>query len=167
MTFEDAWKLLDYHYWARDRMWSALEELSPENYTRDLGNSFRSVRDTVVHMYAGEWVWYSRWTGHSPTAFPDFEDFPDLDAIRDPWNLQEQKVRLFVGSLGDAGMARVIEYTTFKGDPSRSIFWQMLQHVVNHATFHRGQVTTMLRQMGMAAPKSQDLITYYRERSVH
>ena len=167
MTFEDAWKLLDYHYWARDRMWSALEALSPENYTRDLGNSFPSVRDTLVHMYAGEWVWYSRWTGYSPTEFPNPEDFPDLDAIRDPWKSQEQKVRLFVGSLGDAGMARVIDYKTFKGDPSRSIFWQMLQHVVNHATFHRGQVTTMLRQMGMPAPKSQDLITYYRERSVH
>jgi len=83
MTFEDAWKLLDYHYWARDRMWSALEALSPENYTRDLGNSFPSVRDTLVHMYAGEWVWYSRWTGYSPTEFPNPEDFPDLDAIRD------------------------------------------------------------------------------------
>ena len=122
------------------------------------------MRDTVVHIYAAEWVWYSRWTGQSPTAFPNPEDFPDLDAIRDPWKSQEQKVRLFVGSLGATGMARVFEYRTFKGDPSKSVFWHMLQHVVNHATFHRGQVTTMLRQLGAPPPKSQDLITYYRER---
>jgi len=167
MTFEDAWTLVDYHYWARDRMFFALEALEVDQYTRDLGNSFRSVRDTVVHMYAAEWVWYSRWTGHSPTAFPNPEDFPDLSAIRGPWKSQEQKLRLFVASLGATGMDRVFEYRTFKGDESKSIFWHMLQHVVNHATFHRGQVTTMMRQLGAPPPKSQDLITYYREHAAN
>ena len=57
-----------------------------------------------------------------------------------------------------------MEYRLFTGEPSTSVFWHMLQHVVNHATFHRGQVTTMLRQLGGAPPKSQDLITYYRDR---
>jgi uncharacterized damage-inducible protein DinB len=165
MTFEDAWKLVDYHYWARDRMCVALEALTPEQYNSDLGNSFRSVRDTVVHLYAAEWVWYSRWIGNSPTAFPNPDDFPDLDAIRKPWESQEKKLRLFVGSLGTEGMDRIFEYKSFKGDPYRSVFWHMLQHVVNHATFHRGQVTTMIRQLGGTPPKSQDLITYYRERS--
>ena len=135
MNFEDAWTLLDYHYWARDRMFAALEALTPEQYTKDLGNSFRSVRDTVVHIYFAEWVWYSRWTGTSPTSFPHAEDFPDLAAIRAPWKSQEHKVRL--------------------------------QHVVNHGTYHRGQVTTMLRQLGAPPPKSQDLITFYRERAAH
>ena len=167
MMFEDAWRLLDFHYWARDRMFAALDALPQADYTRDLGNSFASVRDTVVHLYAAEWVWYSRWVGQSPAAFPNPGDFPDLDAIRDPWTSQEQKVRLFMGSLGDEGMARVFEYRTFKDEPTKSVFWHMLQHVVNHGTFHRGQVTTMLRQMGAAPPKSQDIITYYRERSVH
>jgi uncharacterized damage-inducible protein DinB len=64
-------------------------------------------------------------------------------------------------------MSRAIEYRTFKGDASTSISWHRLQHVVNHATFHRGQVTTMMRQMGVTAPKSQDLITYYRERAAN
>ena len=45
----------------------------------------------------------------------------------------------------------------------RSVLWHMLQHVVNHATYHRGQVTTLLRQLGAAPPKSMDLIAYYRE----
>ena len=46
----------------------------------------------------------------------------------------------------------------------RSVFWEMLQHVVNHASYHRGQVTTMLRQLGAEPPPSQDLIAFYRER---
>jgi hypothetical protein len=56
MNYEDAGALLDYHYWARHRLLDALAPLSPEHYTRDLGSSFKSIRDTAVHIYS-----YSRW----------------------------------------------------------------------------------------------------------
>ena len=164
MKFEDLWTLLDYHYWARDRMLDAVDELPPDQYTKDLGNSFKSVRDTVVHIYFAEWVWYSRWTGNSPTAAPKSEDFPDVPAIRAPWEAQEQKIRLFVGSLGPQGLDRVFDYKNLAGQAQKSVFWHMLQHVVNHATYHRGQVTTLLRQLGASPPKPQDLIAFYRER---
>ena len=59
---------------------------------------------------------------------------------------------------------RRFDYQLMNGQPGQSILWHMLQHVVNHATYHRGQVTTMLRQLGAAPPKSQDLIVFYRER---
>jgi uncharacterized damage-inducible protein DinB len=75
-------------------------------------------------------------------------------------------VRLLVDSLASANqLDRVLRYRTFDGQEMESTFSQMLQHVVNHATFHRGQVTTMLRQLGVPAPKSQDLIRFYRERA--
>jgi uncharacterized damage-inducible protein DinB len=166
MTPEDAVALIDYHYWARDRMLDALEALTPEQYTRDLGSSFTSVRDTVVHTYGAEWNWYLRWVSSSPTGFPDPQGFPDVAAIRAAWRSQEQKVRLLVNSLASANqLDRVLRYRTLDGQEMESAFSQMLQHVVNHATFHRGQVTTMLRQLGAPAPKPQDLIRFYRERT--
>ena len=58
---------------------------------------------------------------------------------------------------------RVIQYTHLDGEPKNSVFWHMLQHVVNHASFHRGQVTTMLRQLGARPPQSQDMIAFYRQ----
>jgi uncharacterized damage-inducible protein DinB len=61
MTSQDLKPLLDYHYWARDRVLAALEPLTSEQYTRDLGSSFRSVRDTVVHIYSADWIWLQRW----------------------------------------------------------------------------------------------------------
>ena len=67
--------------------------------------------------------------------------------------------------MGDAGVTRVFEYKLLNGQPGKSSFWQMLQHVVNHGSYHRGQVTTMLRQLGAAPAKSTDLITFYRERA--
>jgi uncharacterized damage-inducible protein DinB len=60
-------------------------------------------------------------------------------------------------------MAQVIEYRSLAGQPAASVLWHMLQHMVNHATYHRGQVTTMLRQLEAVPPKSMDLITFYRE----
>ena len=161
----DVLDLLDYHYWARDRMLDAVEALTPAQYTQDLGNSFKSVRDTVVHMYSSEWIWYSRWTGHSPDNAVSPEYFPDVDSLRTAWRAQEGKVRLFVHALAAADqLDRVFEYKSLSGEPGRSVFRHMVQHVVNHASYHRGQITTMLRQLGMPAPKSQDLIKYYRER---
>jgi uncharacterized damage-inducible protein DinB len=162
---QDALTLLDYHYWARDRMLRAVEPLTPEQYSEDLGNSFKSVRDTVVHTYFAEWVWCLRWAGMSPDKPLDPNQFPDVPAIRSAWTSHEEKVRLFVATLGSAGeLNRVFEYRLLNGDPGSSIFWHMLQHVVNHASYHRGQITTMLRQLGAPAPEPQDLIRFYRER---
>jgi uncharacterized damage-inducible protein DinB len=155
--------LLDYHYWARDRLLDAVEPLSPDQFTRDMGNSFRSIRDTVAHIYAAEWVWHSRWLGHSPTALLPSDLFPDVAAVRQAWTDLEAKVRALLDGLEEDGIRRVIEYKFINGQPGASVFWQMLQHVVNHASYHRGQVTTMLRQLGVTPPKSMDLIAFYRE----
>ncbi len=164
LGLDDVAVLLDYHYWARDRLLAALEPLTAEQYTRDLGNSFPSIRDTAVHIYAAEWAWHSRWQGQSPTALLTADRFPDVGSLRAAWTDHEAKMRRFAAELGDAGVARVFEYKLMNGDPGASPFWQMLQHVVNHASYHRGQITTMLRQIGGAAPKPMDLIAFYRTR---
>ena len=164
MSPQDALTLLDYHYWARDRLLDAIDGLSDEQYTRNLGSSFKSVRDTLVHTYSAEWIWYSRWTGPSPTAMLDPMAFPDRDSVRRAWTEREEKVRVLVGGLDQQGLDRTLEYKMMNGEATQSVFWHMLQHVVNHATYHRGQITTMLRQLGAPAPQPQDLIRYYREK---
>ena len=81
------------------------------------------------------------------------------------WRELEQQTRTLVQDLGDDGVGRVFEYKLLSGKPGKSAFWQMVQHVVNHGTYHRGQITTMLRQLGTEPPKSTDLITFHRERA--
>jgi uncharacterized damage-inducible protein DinB len=89
--------------------------------------------------------------------------FPDPATIRTAWLEHEQKMRVFFQELDEIGITQVIEYKSLAGHPSSSVLWHMLQHVVNHATYHRGQVTTMLRQLDAVPPTSTDLITFYRE----
>jgi uncharacterized damage-inducible protein DinB len=164
MTHQDLKALVDFNYWARDRTLDAVAALTPEQYTRDLGNSFKSVRDTLVHTYSAEWVWHSRWLGTSPTAPLKFDDYPDLAALQSAWHELEGQNRALIDAEDDRSLLRVVDYRLMNGQPGRSAFWQMVQHVVNHGTYHRGQVTTMLRQLGAAPPKSTDLIAYYREK---
>jgi uncharacterized damage-inducible protein DinB len=164
MTYDDLNTLLDYHYWARDLLLDAVTPLTAEQFTRDLGNSFPSVRDTLAHLVGAEWVWHSRWTGGWPTGLPDPAGFHDLAAIRAEWTRMEGECREFLRALRPEGVSRVFEYKDFRGGARSSPFWQMLQHLVNHASYHRGQITTMLRQLGAAPPKFMDLIVFYRER---
>jgi uncharacterized damage-inducible protein DinB len=164
MTLQDLRTMLDYHYWARDRLLDALDALTPDQLRRDLGSSFKSIHETLVHTYAAEWAWHSRWNGTSPTALLPADQFPDLAAIRRSWTELEAKMRSFLDQLGDEGIARVFDYKLLSGQAGSTPFWQMLQHVVNHASYHRGQVTTMLRQLGAAPAKPMDMIAYYRTR---
>lgn len=164
MTLLELRLLLDYHYWARDRVLDAVEPLSHDQFTRDMGSSFRSIRDTLAHLYFAEWAWYSRWQGDSPTSQLPADMFPDLATIRALWRDQEAKMRALLDTLDEAGINRRMEYKLLSGTPGASVFWHMLQHVVNHASYHRGQITTMLRQLGATPPKAMDLIAFYRER---
>jgi uncharacterized damage-inducible protein DinB len=162
MTLNDLQLLLDYNYWARDRMLDAAGRLTPEQYQRDLGSSFGSVHGTLVHIYSAEWIWCMRWQGKSPAQALDPSTLPTLDALRAEWTALEASVRECVAQVGESGLDRVYEYRLLSGLPMRSPFWQMLQHVVNHGTYHRGQVTTMVRQLGAQPPQATDLIAFYR-----
>jgi len=163
MNSTDLRTLVDYHYWARDRLLDALDPLTSEQFTRDLGSSFKSIRDTVAHLHAAEWAWHARWRGTSPTALLPADRFADVAAVRHAWSDLERDVRAYVDGLGD-DVARVIDYKLLNGSAGSSPFSQMLQHVVNHASYHRGQVTTMLRQLGAPPAKPMDMIAFYRSR---
>ena len=165
MTYHDLTELLNYHYWARDRALAAAERLTPDQLTRDLGNSFGSIKDTLIHLYAADWIWCSRWQGESPRAMPSSDAFSDLASLRAAWSTHEHVVRSVLEEFGTDGVERVVVYRTTDGTEDRTVFWHMLQHVVNHASYHRGQITTMLRQLGAQVPDSMDLITYHRERT--
>ena len=165
MTRSDVQTLIDYNYWARDRVLDAVRVLSAEQFTRDLGSSFRSVRDTLAHLHAAEWIWYRRWMGESPSALLPADRFADVASLTAAWREMESQIRAYFEPLDDRTLERVIAYKSTAGVPGASVLWHMLQHVVNHSTYHRGQVTTMLRQLGAPPPKPMDLIAFYRERS--
>lgn len=165
MTPEYIHTLIEYNYWARDRVLVSAEQLTPEQLARQLGSSFGSVLDTLVHMYFAEWIWYQRWRGESPTAGPDRSGLVSVAALRDAWRPLEAQIRTHVESLGPEGLSRVIHYRLLSGQPGVSSYWQMIAHVVNHGSYHRGQVAAMLRILGASSAQSTDMIVFFREQA--
>ena len=164
MTFDDLNTLIDYNYWARDRLLDAVQALTPEQFTRDMGNSFDLCGILIAHICDAESIWLGRWNGRQPTGFQQGDRMADVACAREEWDELERGNREVLQRLGPGGVQRTIEYGDFKGVARSDVFWQMMQHVVNHGSYHRGQVTTMLRQLGAQPAKSMDLIAFYREK---
>jgi uncharacterized damage-inducible protein DinB len=165
MTPEEMRTLYDFNAWANRRELDAAAALTNEQFTKQLGSSFSSVRDTLAHIMGAEWVWLERFQGRSPGALPEATRFPDVASFRKAWLEQEGHLLSFVGGLSQEDLNRILEYKTLKFGTYSNPLWQSMQHVVNHGTYHRGQITTMLRQLG-AQPILTDLMHFYRERAV-
>jgi uncharacterized damage-inducible protein DinB len=149
--------LYDYTRWADDRALGAAEKLTPEQFTKALGSSFGSVRDTLVHFVSAEWIWLSRWNGTSPAAMWTAAEFPDAASVRARWSEVQRDLASFVERQNPESLQSVCRYQNLKGQPMAFPLWQLMMHMPNHATYHRGQVTTLLRQLG-AQPVSTDFV---------
>jgi uncharacterized damage-inducible protein DinB len=165
MTPEEVRTLYDYNAWANHRELEAASALTPEKFTKPMGSSFSSVRDTLAHICGAEWIWLERFQGRSPASLPDTTQFNDVPALRAHWDELETRLMKFARELKQTDLDRVFEYQTLKFGVYKNPLWQSMQHVVNHGTYHRGQITTMLRQHG-AQPVLTDLMHFYREREV-
>ena len=160
----DLIELFDYQRWANRRILDAAAALPAEQFTLDLGSSFPSVQATLAHMLSAQWIWLERWNGRSPTAPPEGRDVTTPAGLAAAWAEVERDEEAFLAALTEEGLRGVVHYRTLKGDPFSGPLHQLMRHVINHSTYHRGQVVTMLRQLGASAP-STDLVVYYRERS--
>jgi uncharacterized damage-inducible protein DinB len=149
-------ELFTYNYWARDRQFEACASLAPEQFMRPMGSSFSSLHDTLVHLVGAEWVWLERWRGLSPRAMPPWE-LPTLAAIEERWRAVERDLNGYLSGLSEQSLARPLTYTNFKGERWTYTLWQTLFHLINHQSYHRGQVSTLLRQMG-AQPVAVDYL---------
>jgi len=154
--------LFDYMYWAHERMMRPIVDMPTDELTRSLGSSHSSLRDTLVHILSVEWIWLSRWHGISPPALLDPAGFPDLDSIEKRWASLRHELQRFLGQIRDENLNVAIHYRSVRGEDLTLPLVCTLQHLVNHHTYHRGQVATLLRQLGRE-PVSTDMTLFFFE----
>jgi len=160
MDVERIQELYKYNAWANAEVFESVAKLTPEQFNKDLATSYGSVKGTLVHIVGGEWIWLRRWLGTSPRALLNPNDFSSVEQIKKRWEEVEQERKEFVANLTEESLQEVLSYTNIKGQPFSYPLWQALQHLVNHSTYHRGQITTMLRQLG-AQPVATDFLVFY------
>ena len=164
MTPELVRTLFAYDAWANRRSLDACAALTPEQFTKDLGSSFPSMRDTLAHIVGAHFVWLERFHGRVPAGLLPPSDFPDLASLIARSAQLQQGLTDYVSTLSEADLAGNFEYKDLKGRTHNNVRWHVLQHLANHGTYHRGQVATLLRQLGVK-PVGTDLIAFYRERA--
>ncbi len=157
---EEISRLFAYNRWANARTVQSVSALNAEEFRRRLGGSFPSVHETLAHIYGAEWIWLGRWQGRSPRALPSAQEVPTLEALEEKWRVVEDGQREFIEGLTEARLAEVVSYVNIKGETWAYPVGEMLVHVVNHSTYHRGQVVTMLRQLGKTALATDYLVFF-------
>jgi uncharacterized damage-inducible protein DinB len=151
-------ELYAYNRWANARNFEAVRPLTPEQFGRDLGSSYPSVRDTLAHIVWAEWLWLQRWKGTSPNIVFEPADFPRAEALEARWLEIEADQRVFLDGLTSQRLASIVRYVNLQSQPWEYPLWRQMYHLVNHSSYHRGQVTAMLRQLGCRAVSTDFLV---------
>lgn len=159
MKREDLNRLYAYNRWANDITRQCVQKISDEELDRDLKSSFPSIRATLEHLIMAEWVWMERIDGNSPTAPFYGVKFDNLESLFAKWSEIEKKYEDYLAEITDEEILRAVEYKNLAGDQFSRCIAHILPHVVNHGTYHRGQIASFLRQIGAEA-KSTDMIYF-------
>ena len=150
---------LDYNIWASQRLLQAAAQLTEEELNRDFGTADRSVLGALTHVSRAEQSWLARVGGNGNPPFPTETS---LAALQSAWPAIHQRWRDLASGLTDETASAEIVYQDLKGRTWKQPLWQVMLHLVNHGTHHRGQVSGFLRAMGRTPPPL-DLVFYYRE----
>lgn len=152
---------LKFMKWADQTMLAALSQVPGDQVIEDLGSSFKSMFGTLSHVYLAEWVWIKRLQGDSTAKITDVEAPADLNALGTAWPALHQLWSDWSRSLSSEQWQTPLVLRSMQGTEFPLPYWQVVMHLVNHGSYHRGQVATMLRQSGIKPPGT-DLVTFYR-----
>jgi uncharacterized damage-inducible protein DinB len=162
MTFNDVKRLFDYNRWANVAIFEALAGIPADAYSRDLQSSHGGLHGTLSHLVGAEKIWLSRWVGRPEPRLIEPSEFPALRELRELWEEVDRDRDGFLGTFDDQRLQETLTMSTTSGKTFAHAYWQMFQHLVNHSSYHRGQIAGMMRQLGFQPPAT-DLIRFYRE----
>jgi len=152
--------LYEYNYWANHRYLDAAAGLTGEQFTYKHGHSWESVQGVLVHMLSSERMWPMRWKGEGPVTFLQAQDFPTLASIRDFWLDVEQSMRGFLAAQSEQSLLAAVTYINPKGETFTLPLWQMMAHVPNHNTHHRGELAAMFALLNAPHPE-EEVVQYF------
>ena len=162
MTFSDiASEHLRYHRWATERVIGKCLDIPAELLVKDLKGSFPTIYDYLAHLYQADKIWLDRLEGRPTGAREDYAAPGCTWELRDAWLIVQDKMIVWANTVEESAWPEARTYGTFSSGSFQSALWQMVLHVVNHGTHHRGQITNMLRQVDVK-PENIDLIAFYR-----
>lgn len=161
MTVREIARLFAYNAWATNRVFEALAALPDIEYRCDLKASHGGLRGTMTHLVAVEKIWLSRLVGKPEPELMQEREAESLAALKEVWQEVATRTARFVSRLDEKVLEKRVEYVTTEGERYLNEVRQILLHMINHSSYHRGQLAALMRQLGHE-PVNTDLIAFYR-----
>lgn len=153
--------LAAFNVWANSITCTWLEKINDEQWNKEIVSSFRSIYATVLHVVGAEKAWLERVKKELP-IFPLVDSFKgSKHELITLWKTVSADLKLFIDSFDENELHTCLEFKRFNGEAFSMPYYQLFAHVINHATYHRGQLVTMLRQVGFTETSSTDLVAFF------
>lgn len=153
---------LTYSIWAAERLKETLDTVDESILFAEVKSSFPSIAKTLLHAWDAEVIWLKRLQGVSLDSWPSQNFKGGKKELLEGIVQSARDLSAFVESKGVDYVSTTVQYKNLKGDSFENQVEDLLFHVVNHGTYHRGQVTTLLHQLGVTKIQSMDIIFYLR-----
>ena len=165
MNLQDAQQLIAFNQWADRQFFDALRSLTEESYNRDLHSSHGGIHGTLAHLVGVEKAWLDRWRQQATKAAAEVAQLTSLDELRAYWEGVCAEMSDFLQGLDEQTLHHTLTTQPLIGQVTAT-YAQMIQHVVDHSSYHRGQIVAMLRQLGVTPP-STGMMRFFRESHAH
>lgn len=163
MTKQYFIELAEYNLWANNIVCGWLDQINDEQWTQTVVSSFTSIQETVLHIISAEKAWLERFE-HKPVEWLQFVYKGSKDEHMTLWKKTSESLKNFINDFDESKLETNLDFTRLNGDAYSMPYYQLIAHVINHATYHRGQLVTMLRQVGFMNVGSTDLLGVYRKK---
>ncbi|GAB2698297.1 DinB family protein [Mucilaginibacter koreensis] len=153
--------LAAYNRWADQKAMNWLSAIDHEAWQRLNPSSFSSVRQTAIHIASAEKIWVDFWTGTATPVYLSAVFSGDKDELIAIWRKAGEDLVNFISNYPENELDRPVNFVYPNGSTGQMPYYQSFAHVVNHSTYHRGQLITLLHQVGFSELSSTDLATFY------
>jgi len=157
-------ELAEYNLWANNIVCSWLEQINEEQWQQEVVSSFNNIQETVLHILSAEKAWLERFKKNPKTIWLQSEFKGTKDEHLGLWKKISEDLKKFIDDFDETCLETNLNYKRLNGDAYSVPYYQLFAHVVNHGTYHRGQLVTMLRQVGFTNVGSTDLSGFYTKK---
>jgi uncharacterized damage-inducible protein DinB len=153
--------LAKYNIWANNKMISWLLDITESQFEQLIVSSFNNIRGNTLHIVSAEKIWLERVEGIKNSSWFENEFNGNRNELLAIWQQISEKLKLFIENFEESNIYKTIKFTRMNGEENELPYYQILSHVLNHTTFHRGQFVILLRQVGYTNISGTDLLDFY------
>ena len=153
-----------YNIWASQKIIDIILSLPEKKQLAEIPSSYNSLYKTVLHIWDDESIWWQRMKLQERIEVPSQNFKGTMQELVNGLMQQSKKWEEWITNASDLSIEHVFQYQTLAKEQFKQPTWQMLLHVFNHGTYHRGQLINMLRQLGVEKLPATDFIVWSRKK---